>query len=196
MLKKPLLAVLGAFFLLAFLVACGSKTDANESNFREALNQHFAAEKNRLCFWLRKMPMDIRESERSSNRQGAGLDALAAAGLLKSEEVEVSGRFGGQEKATRYTLTDAAQPFLRTDGYSPGLCWGKKRVGKIIKWIDHGEGDAGVIYTYDIVDMADWAKNQDVQEGFRLKDIVADAETKKEVGIGVRLTNIGWEVGE
>jgi hypothetical protein len=204
MLKKQLLAILGVLGLLALLSACGSKTDANESNFTEALNQYFEKEEKHLCFWLGKMPRDFLESKRSFDSTGAELDALVAAGLLTSEDVEAPHPFNSRkmEKAKRYTPTDAAKPFLREmKGSSEikGFCWGKKRVDKIVKWTEPESTMGGpqrveVFYTYKIADMPDWAKNEDIQKFFDLKKDIEKAEKKEERAV-LRLMNIGWEAG-
>lgn len=82
----------------------------------------------------------------------APLAALEGAGLVKGEDAEVDimgimGKpTGAKAKIKRYTLTDAAKPFVqekevasiglngKTTEKQTDLCWGKKVLDKLVKW--------------------------------------------------------------
>jgi hypothetical protein len=210
-----ILALLGA---TATLVACGSKTDANEKNFGAALNQYFD-KKGELCLEIRKWPVDVSDSElrmQATSRTGLAsrMAALEAAGLVKGEDAEAPASVwdihpNAKVKVKRYVLTDAAKPFVQEkdvrsvglDGVKtskqPDLCWGRKTLDKVVKWEgpmklgDYQEAD--VTYTYKIEHTADWARRPDVQVAFPAIKMILDGAGKDESKRGVKLTSVGWE---
>lgn len=207
-----------AAFGITALAACGSKTDANEKNFGAALTRYFE-QAGELCLGTSNWPVDVSKADRDMQRMfpGGTVDQMAAlqiAGLAKAEDIEVQSKdFGGQpngfmHKVTRYTLTEAAKPFVREKevrriGLGGGtikqadLCWGRKVLDKIVKWegpIKFGDyQEARVTYTYKIVDLADWAKRPELQAAYvsvkRLIDGAGTAQDKH----GLKLTSQGWE---
>ncbi|MDR2127657.1 MAG: hypothetical protein LBP52_01125 [Burkholderiaceae bacterium] len=210
---RPNIAILAACGAIA-LTACGSKTDANEKNFSAALTQYFD-KKGDLCLSLgEKWPIDLTEtdfSSKSSYGQANQMAVLEAAGLVKSEDAErdIVDMFtdkptGSKIKLKRYTLTDAAKPFVQErkisyvrDEKQPDLCWGKKVLDKVVKW----EGpfklgdyqEVGVTYTYKITDMADWAKKPEIQAAFPYT-LKRDLDgVGKQSQHAVKLTSEGWE---
>lgn len=113
----------------------------------------------------------------SSRRQrlqqaDAARKALVAAGLVLAEPVKIdvldpAGRpTGYTDPATRYSLTDAAKPFLRTtQNEQQELCWGKISVDKILETSQHSDTSTFVEYTYKI-ELAEWAKNEEITNNF------------------------------
>lgn len=100
-------------------------------------------------------------------------DALIAEGLVLAEPIKIdvldpAGRpTGYTDPATRYSLTEAAKPFLRTTQNEQELCWGKVSVDKIVK-ASPPSGESSrmdVEYTYKI-ELAEWAKNEDITNNF------------------------------
>jgi len=188
------LAVIGAIGI-ATLSACGSKTDANETNFRSAVDKYYEKH-GELCIRLRDWPVKLVGDLESYNSQFVqDIKALEAAGLIKAEEsVE-----GSNKKSVSYDLTDMARQYIKntTSTGRVDLCWGKKRVDKVVKWIGpRVSGDyqeALVIHTYKVVDIVDWAKRPDMQAAFPTIKEAIDEAGKEEVGHPVVLTSVGWE---
>jgi hypothetical protein len=212
------LAILTALGAVA-LAACGSKTDANEKNFGAAMTQYFD-KKGDLCLNTKRWPVDLSEMDlRLQKTMQAGsanqMAALEVAGLVKGADTEVDimgimGKpTGAKAKIKRYTLADAAKPFVqekevssiglngKTAEKQPDLCWGKKALDKIVKWegpMKFGDyQEAGITYTYKVSNLADWAKKPEVQAAFPVVKSVIDGAGSKESRHGVKLTSQGWE---
>lgn len=212
--NKPLalLAVAGT----ALLAACGSKTDANEKNFSAALTQYLE-KKGELCLGARRWPVELQQMElrmRDSIPAGpAGqMAALEGAGLVSGVDADVEGtgfNAGLKYKVRRYTLTDAAKPFMREREVSSlgmngrtmvkeaNLCWGQKALNQIVKWegpMKFGDyQEVVVVYTYALKDVAEWAKKPEIQSAFpHIKSHMDDAE-KKQARHPLKLTSEGWE---
>jgi hypothetical protein len=204
----------------AVLAGCGSKTGANAKNFGTAIERHLQ-EEGHLCLGTDRWPVDLPANEVAANTRGAAwppgvrMRALQNAGLLTASEIEVDegasiGKTTGRmRKVVRYTLTDSAKPYTREAERvrsSRGadkpiemldLCWGRKAIDKVVKWegpMEFGEfKTARVIYTYRIVDMADWAKSSEMQEVFRTIESELE-QAGREAVKAVKLTSEGWEV--
>lgn len=205
-----LLAALGALSLCA----CSSKTDVSEKNFGAALTQYFE-KKGELCIGTWNWPVDVSAMDmRLQSGTVSQMAALEGVGLVKGEDTEVQATniygkpTGINVTVKRYTLTDAAKPYLREKDAEMGLngkttvkqtsiCWGKKALDKVVKW----EGpmklgdyqEAGVTYTYKIDNLADWAKQPQVQTAFRAVKTTIEGAGAKESKHGVKLTSQGWE---
>lgn len=191
--SSAILAVLG----VTTLAACASKTDANEKNFSAAITQYFERHGN-LCLGLGQWPVIIGHDVKDLK-----MPALESAGLVKGE---IDDRGPGSYKIKRYTLTDAAKPFVHewvSDGpFMSGvklldLCWGKKALDRIVKWkgpMKFGDyQEAGVIFTYKVNNVADWATKPGFQLAFPDVKRVLDGVGTKQEERGVKLTNQGWE---
>lgn len=201
------------------LTACGSKTDANEKNFGAAMSQYFE-KKGELCLNITKWPVDVSEmDERLAKSFQTGtssrMSALRDVGLVKEEvvDVDIIGMMGkptgAKVKVKRYSLTEAAKPFIQTKEVSSvGLngktavpqsdfCWGKKALEKIIKWegpMKFGDyQEANITYTYKINNVAPWATKPSIQMAFPAIKSVLDGASKNQLKHGVKLTSEGWE---
>jgi len=200
--------VLGVFLL----VGCGSKKDANEKNFSEAINAYMA-KRGQLCLGITSMwPVDLNESERRMTVGRAPvMEALEKIGLVRSHETtsESTPLFSTRPvKVTvlRYELTEEGKTFYREkQGLSlPGnketqgdLCYGQQALDKIVKWegpTTVGDSkEASVFYTYKIDNLAEWAKNPDIQSVFPgVVSSVAGAG-KTQMNQALTLTNQGWQ---
>jgi hypothetical protein len=206
-----------AVVLASGLTACGSKSDANAKNFGAAIEQHLA-ERGRLCLGMLNWPVVLKVEDGKPvpgpfmREVPTRMAALQAAGLVKAEALEVDdpfsvGREGGRKvPAIRYTLAEAAGPFLQEPVSRPAwtkdtkpmdLCWGRKSVDKVVKWtgpIAMGEYQAArVEYTYRIVDLAPWAQRPDIQQAFDSVKEAFDGVGTKPQARRVQLTSEGWE---
>ena len=222
--SQPLKTIPSAALICALaamaLSGCGSKTDANEANFRAALNQYLE-KKGTLCIGTTTWPVEVRERDARARLPLAiekiqQMEALKRAGLVTSEELDVdlldynSKPTGKKVHVRHYSLTDAARPYSRHSKVNmlvglneyrleqrTDLCWGQKVVDKIVKWegpMKSGDyQEASVTFTYRIETMSEWAKRDEVQAAFREMQEQIDSAGKKSLRRGVKLTSIGWE---
>ena len=209
----PWLMLLGVLLL----IGCASKKDANEKNFSEALNSYLA-KKGQLCLGIPSAwPVDLNEAER---RGGMGTAAemaalaLEKAGLVRSHETEteytppLSSR-PVRAKVLRYELTDNGKTFYREKDrlglagnkqVQGDLCYGQQALDKIVKWegpTPAGDSkEASVFYTYKIENLAEWAKNPDIQRVFPGIVSTIDGAGKTQMNQVLTLTNEGWTAKE
>ena len=203
--KTAISLVLGAT-LVASLSACSSKTSANEENFGLTITQYFD-KKGDLCLDPIKWPVDVydidvRQQKMYPDNAAGQMSALEAVGLAKGEEVELPGTVvdgkASAVKVRRYTMTDAAKPYLKTKpGKQPRICWGRKSLSKVIRWADPAKVDdheeSSVIYTYKLSNVADWARKPQVKEAFPELGRNIDGERSQKEKMYVKLTPNGWE---
>ncbi|MNZ44405.1 hypothetical protein D3C78_620360 [compost metagenome] len=212
-------AVGGAIAMAILLAGCGSKNDANEKNFGAAMSQYFN-KKGSLCLNIRDWPvdlteMDLRLQKPKQTSNANRMAVLEEAGLVKSEDTEadikglIGQPTGAKTRIKRFTLTDAAKPFVQerdVDSISfngvtkikqTNLCWGKKALDKIVKWdgpMKFGDyQEARITYTYKVNDTADWAKRPEVQAAFPFVKSILDGAGTEEAKHTVKLTSEGWE---
>jgi hypothetical protein len=202
-----------ALFSVLLLVSCASKKDANEKNFSEALNSYLT-KKGQTCLGIPSIwPVDLNEAERRNGMgRAAEMAALERAGLVRSHETEaeytppLSSR-PVKTKVLRYELTDNGKTFYREKNRSGlsgnkevlgDLCYGQQSLDKIVKWDGPtAVGDskeASVFYTYKIENLAEWAKNPDIQRVFPGIVSTIDGAGKTQMNQAVTLTTEGWEV--
>jgi hypothetical protein len=205
--KTAISLVLGAT-LAASLSACSSKTSANDKNFGIAVAQYFD-KKGDMCLDPVKWPVDVydidvRQQKLYPDNAAGQMSALESVGLAKGEDVELPGTFvdgkpiGSKVKVRRYTMTDAAQPYLHAKpGRQPRICWGRKSLSKVIRWADPAKVDdheeTSVIYTYRLSNVADWARKPQVKVAFPELGRNIDGERSQKEKLYVKLTPQGWE---
>jgi hypothetical protein len=194
--------------LSAALSACGSKTSANDKNFTVTVTQYFD-KKGDMCLDPVTWPVDVYETDLRQQKLypdgvAGQMAALEAAGLARGEDMELPGTFvdgkpnGLKVKVRRYTMTDAAKPYLRADAKKqPRLCWGRKSLDKVVRWADPAKvGDheeSSVIYTYTLSNVAAWARKPQVKEAFPVLGRTVDGERTQKEKLYVKLTPQGWE---
>lgn len=213
--NTALMAAIGA----PALTACSSKTDANQSNFEKTLTLYFD-KKGELCFAIDQAPVDVPVAEAQAQKnlpfgRAKQMAALEAAGLAKGEDADVKVKnymgkpIGVTSKVRRYSLTDAAKPYLKEREVRPSLfadqspkketdlCWGKESLDKVVKWegtIKLGDyQESGVIYTYKLDNLATWAKTPEIQAAFPFVKTTLEGAGSNELKRGVTLTSEGWE---
>jgi len=200
--NKPAISlILGATLLSATLAACNSKTSASEKNFGIAVTQYFD-KKGDMCLAPVKWPVDVYETDLRQQKLypdgvAGQMAALEAAGLARGEDVELPGN-GPKVKVRRYTMADAARPFLHAEaGREPRLCWGRKSLEKVESWSDPVKAgdheEASVIYTYKLSNVAAWARKPQVKEAFPALGRNVDGEHGQKEKLYVKSTPQGWE---
>jgi hypothetical protein len=205
--KIAITLVLGVT-LSAALSACDSKTSANAKNFAITVTQYFE-KKGNMCLAPVKWPVDVYETDLRQQKLypdgvAGQMAALETVGLAKGEDTELPGTFvdgkpnGLKVKVRRYTMLDAAKPYLRADaGRQPRICWGRKSLDKVLRWAeptkvgDHEE--SSVIYTYKLSNVADWARKPQIKEAFPVLGRTVDGEHTQNEKLYVKLTPQGWE---
>jgi hypothetical protein len=196
--NKTALPLLLGLSLSAALSACNSKTSANEKNFSNAISQHFD-KKGEMCLEPIKWPVDVygtdlRQQKMYPDGVAGQMAALEAAGLAKGEDAASPGAV----KSRRYVMLDAAKTWLRAaPGREPRLCWGRKSLSEVGRWADPAKvGDheeSSVIYTYQLSNVAPWARNPQIKQAFPELGRNIDGERKQEEKLYVKLTPNGWE---
>ena len=208
--KKSLLWLI--LFSVLLLVSCASKRDANEKNFSEALDAYLA-KKGQICLGIPSAwPVDLNEAARRSGMgTAAEMAALEKVGLVRSHETEteymppLSSR-PVNTKVLRYELTENGKTFYREkDRLGLGgnkqvqgdLCYGQQVLDKIVKWegpTAAGDSEeASIFYTYRIENLAEWAKNPDIQRVFPGIVSTIDGAGKTVMNQALTLTNQGWQ---
>jgi hypothetical protein len=205
--KIAITLVLGVT-LSAALSACDSKTSANAKNFAITVTQYFE-KKGNMCLDPVKWPVDVYETDLRQQKLypdgvAGQMAALETVGLAKGEDTELPGTFvdgkpnGLKVKVRRYTMLDAAKPYLRADaGRQPRICWGRKSLDKVLRWAaptkvgDHEE--SSVIYTYKLSNVAGWARKPQIKEAFPVLGRTVDGEHTQNEKLYVKLTPQGWE---
>lgn len=185
--------------LCAALAACNSKTSASETNFGAAVTQ-FLAKKGEMCLEPIAWPVDVYEADQRQRKlypdgPAGQMAALEAAGLAKGEDIVLP---EVKVKARRYTMSEAAKPFLRTDAkQTTRLCYGRKSLDKVVRWADpvktNGQEESNVIYTYKLSGVASWAGKPQVKEAFPVLGRNVDGERRQQEKLYVKLTPQGWE---
>lgn len=184
------------------LSACGSKTDANEKNFSNAIET--VLEKYEVCMPFGKWPYRVMPDDKSRMAQMAVLEAI---GLVSGADFEAEQSYGWIGSSVRkiklrvYSLTEQGKKFFvetkpgAADEPSEGhLCYGKLALDKVVKWEGPTNQVAKVTYLTKMKNVADWAKNPTLLAGFpRTAELLKDGEAGKEKGAFLKLTNLGWE---
>ena len=196
----------------SLLLGCGSKNDANEKNLSEATNAYLV-KKGQLCLGIAtKWPVDLQDSDRGPGIvRGSEMAALEKVGLVRSHETEtevipLSGSPPVKAKVLRYELTDDGKKFyqekeavsLMGKKESRGdICFGQQALDTVIKSegpITIGDKKEMTLhYTYTIENLAEWAKNPDVQKTFPGIVPTINGAGKTQLNQNLTLTDHGWE---
>jgi hypothetical protein len=199
-------------FSVLLLVGCASKKDANQKNFSEALDAYLA-KKGQICLGIPSAwPVDLNEAElRSGLGRAPEMAALEKAGLVRSHEAETEytpplSTRPIKAKVLRYELTDNGKTFYREkDRIGLGgnkqvqgdLCYGQQAPDKIVKWegpTTVGDSiEASVFFTYKIDNLAEWAKNSDIQRVFPGVASTINGAGNTQMNQALILTNQGWQ---
>jgi hypothetical protein len=194
------------------LMGCGNKNDANEKNLSEVTNAYLV-KKGQLCLGIAtKWPVDLQDSDRGPGIvRGSEMAALEKIGLVRSHEAAteftpLSGTRPVKAKVLRYELTDDGRNFYQEkeahgligEKESRGdLCFGQQALDKVIKTegpITVGDKkEMTLYYTYKIENLAEWAKNPDIQKTFPGIVSTINGAGKTTLNQNLTLTDHGWE---
>ena len=207
--KRPLFLLLASATLL---IACNNKQDANDKNFSAAMDQYLVKH-GEMCLgslYLRKWPVDIVDrtglnfqlAPRATD-EAAQLKALEAVGLVKGANVEIDQLgydrkpTGRMSKVRRYVLTDTGNKMRRDRDGRADICYGNKRLDRIVKWDNvasfGSETGTTVSYYYKVDGLQNWALAPEMQAAFPHVKKSVDNAGKELTRHGLKLTNLGWE---
>ncbi len=205
--RRLILLSLTAFLLLG---GCNSEKKPSTTNFTNAINQYLAKHGQECTFFAQTFPIDVPASElKGQSGTAPQMAALEWAGLVRGsdETAVIHGMMGALGASAprplrRYELTDMGKKYFQVKpgvlGQSSALCYGQEQVDSIVKWdastTQDGTSVTEVTYTYKFQQLADWAKQPDVEQAFpAIKSTLNQAGTNQV--IEVHLTSNGWEAG-
>jgi hypothetical protein len=203
--KKVLCVMVLGTFLLG---GCRSKNDANEKNLSDAMNTYLV-KKGQLCLGIAaKWPVDLQDSDRGPGIvRGTQMAALEKVGLVRSHETEtevtpLSGTAPVKVKVLRYELTDDGKKFYQ-EKEAAGLigqkesrgdiCFGQQALDSVIKTEGGDKKEMTLYYTYKIENLAEWAKDPNVQKTFPGIVSTINGAGKTTLNQNLTLTDHGWE---
>ena len=198
--------------LMAFLAGCSSPKDANDKNFKAAIQGYLDVAYPK-CYFKQNLPIQLDEGDLFMKRKygnGNLLFALVDGGYISQK---------GVVKETRYTtgwgnakvkdnlqvfdLTEKGKPLYKQnlkvmdEGEQNGFCFGKAKIKEIKQFSEPSEmlgaKISQVSYTYSIEDIPDWARLPKVQSASNdIKKAIESETTPLEGKATLVLTNNGW----
>ncbi|XUW91491.1 hypothetical protein OH764_31865 [Burkholderia sp. M6-3] len=187
--------------LLAF-AACGSKQDANKSNFQSAIQDYLDTKKG-VCVMVpaKDLPFTLQKSGGMNFiNEPEKAAALVSAGLLSAKDTQVKAAFGNQMVAgVEYSLTDEGKKYLVKGGADnmgkwDAFCGGKYKVKEVENFTQpadmFGTKISQVNYLYEVDDAPAWAKQPAIQAAYpSVQHDLSGAPGDKAVLV---VTNDGW----
>ena len=206
--KTKLKATTLASLIVFEAAGCSNKMDPNERNFGAAISAYLE-KKGDLCLNSIKWPKDTGglDYQLDGLKESDQLQILETVGLVSSETIDrgaLNNRgessTGTRETFLRYELTEKGRSFFHADRNDPDsgeLCYGKKALDTLVKWdgpLKIGDYQvASIRFHYKVVDLADWAKDTNVQVAYPAIKRTLDGAGTSQQSHSVKLTNVGWE---
>jgi hypothetical protein len=200
MLKAGVIAAVTCGLLA--LTGCGSKQDANKSNFQSAIQDYLDTKKG-VCVMVpaKEMPFTLQKSGGMNfNNEPEKAAALVSAGLLSAKDTHVKAAFGNQTVAgTQYSLTDDGKKYLVKGaagnlGNWDAFCGGKYKVKEVENFTQpadmFGTKISQVNYLYEVDDAPAWAKQPAIQAAY--PSVQHDVTGSPEDKAVLVATNDGW----
>ncbi|WP_260705103.1 hypothetical protein [Edaphobacter flagellatus] len=205
--RKPILLNLA---ILVMLTGCSNEKKPNAANFTNAINQYLAKHGQECTFFAQTFPIDVPASElKAQSGTAPQMAALERAGLVRGSDTTavIHGMMGAlgpsaPRAVRRYELTDMGKKYFQMKpgvlGQSSAFCYGQEQVDSIVKWDEPtaqgGASSTEVTYTYKFQQLADWAKQPDVEQVFPAIKSTLDQVGSNQV-VELHRTNKGWEAG-
>ena len=180
------------------LVACDDKRTANAGNFEQALQRHYDGHPECVALpidFILGAPLDADGSRREE------ADALVRAGLLSVVSPKgVSPSSVEARSSVQYALTAAGAQAIRkgADSFLGGmaLCFAQRRIMKVVFFTPPAEvlgtTASRVSYSYELRDVAVWAKDGALQDAFPPIKAALAASSRSDTD-GMILTDKGWQ---
>jgi hypothetical protein len=163
---------------LLALAGCGSKQDANKSNFQSAIQDYLDTKKG-ICVMLpaKEVPFTLQKTGGMNFiNEPEKATALVSAGLLSAKDTEVKAAFGNQMVAgIQYSLTDDGKKYLVKGaagnlGNWDAFCGGKYKVKEVENFTQpadmFGTKISQVNFLYEVDDAPAWAKQPALQAAY------------------------------
>lgn len=182
-------------------------------NFEQVISPHLANQHACIVVSVPRESPDFR----GKHEPVPDLDALVQVGLVEKASAMVKPNFNQvdlfhpnqQVPGVRYQLSKEASKYLHNDvriramsamGAEEQLCYADKRLADVLRWTEpaatRGRTITEVTYTYKLVDVANWARNADVERAFFTNRELAAADNSMEAKTTLVLMNDGWHVPE
>ncbi|MFM0219787.1 MULTISPECIES: hypothetical protein [Paraburkholderia] len=195
-------AIAAATCSLLALAGCGSKQDANKSNFQAAIQDYLDTKKG-VCVMVpaKELPFTLQKSGGMNFiNEPEKAAALVGAGLLSAKDTQVKAAFGNQMVAgVEYSLTDEGRKYLVKGaagnlGNWDAFCGGKYKVKDVENFTQpadmFGTKISQVNYLYEVDDAPAWAKQPAIQAAYpSVQHDLSGAPGDKAVLVA---TNDGW----
>ena len=167
--------------LLLMAAGCSGFKKADNKNFLSALNYHFSHNDDCLFSSPIRFPYEASTIEAGSHKKE--LDALTAAGLLKSlEDRDIH--------VKRYEMTPYGSRV------SPRFCYGHRVVSSIDSFTPPatvgGQQTSQVTYHYKMMDVPGWADSDGIRQAF--PDFARETSSNAQSTTTLVLTVNGWRV--
>lgn len=182
-----------AVLIFYIVTGCSNHKDANKANFKAAINDYH--DKNPVCIKVTSIQgknLQIPYKTRGllfSNKYK--LDNFVAAGLLFYQKV------AGTQTIKIYDFTDEGKSHFSES--KNGFCYAKLSVKEILNFSEptlEGHTSSTINYTAEVVDIANWAQSNKVQNIFpEIKQLV-NRKKPLRTSTTLILTNNGWVNGD
>lgn len=174
-----------ALSLLLLLASCNGYKKPSAENFTRALNVYFSNNDNCLFPSALRFPYEASTAGGDVDKNKKGLDALAAAGLLKSlEDRDIH--------VKRYELTTFGSRI------PPRFCYGHRVVTSIDGFtppaVANGQQTTQVSYHYKMMDVPGWADSDQMRQVFPAFAKATSGNAQDQATLV--LTMNGWRVPE
>lgn len=197
----------------ALLAGCGSSKDASKSNFQSAIDNAMTKDcvvvgpgmnllasshsyPVSMALSQSNMFQNADQTKQMNDRMTAPYEALVKAGLLegKDDQVPMLGANSQKVPGRTYSLTENGKKFL-IDQDRTGFCAAHYKVDEVTEFTQPGTAMGGQTmsmakFTYSAVDIADWAKSDDMKSVFT--DLNKQLTPKQEGRAELVLMNDGW----
>lgn len=189
------------------LSSCSNSDVANDKNMTAAIQQYLKND-GALCLHLSKWPLvlesdELKMLERFPKGLAGQMSVLERAGVVSSQSIQLEGVdfFGKPNAAKSYQLTALGKKFYHeksdsnTNPSVADLCFAEKSLGQLVKWqYPNAESVHQVVatYTYNAINVADWAKTEAFKSVFSDAANMAFNSLPEERTI--ILTDSGWQV--
>ena len=171
--------------LLLGLTGCNGFKTPNAKNFTKALNYYYGNNDDCLFPSAIRFPYEASTAPGDTDRNKKGLDALTAAGLLKSlEDRDIH--------VKRYEMTTYGSHV------PPRFCYGHRLLTSIDSFTPpttvNGQQTTRVTYHYKMMDVPGWADSDQIRKTFPVfaKEASGDAQDTSTLVLTIN----GWRVPE
>ena len=187
------------------LISCNGKRAATKSNFKVAIQDEL--DKQPVCI-LTTLPYDV-PSWNGQLKTDNNMEALLRAGLVKRTQMMVAPSVGAMLEGNspkpvpgyRYEVAESARKYMMEvrnamGGTSAELCYANKKVDEVVRFTEHapvnGMTASQVTYTWKPTNIADWARNADVETRFNTAQFLRAADSPQQAQMDLVLSNDGW----